>query len=442
MRRESGAPMVGQGGLNDGRKVHFVLLAALLVIASMTVLGACGNATDPAGDSRDTTAASPMPEATGEPLMFGFDEGFTGFMAMDVELGREGHPDQARHDPEPVGGPAGRVQEGRQRLRPGPGRRQGPPARRERRHPVHGRPDLLAGGRRRHRLPGQGRRHPAVLHRRAAERQPQDGQRPRLHAQRPVRLAGLLLRQVRGRAARLQDRQLRQPRGHGRPSAAGRLREGPRRERRRGRSARSTCRSTPSTSARTSRRSRTPTPPTSGCSATAPRRSSSSTTTTASPRRSSRRCPTTSASSSSPTSVSSAWAWSPATSTAPRSRTTGQRRVRRGLPEAVSGRVPAAAGLRRLPGGRALPAGRQGRRWRHDACDAHRGHVDHHARHAGRQRHDEALSRTRSSRSATGTSSRPKRSTGVSRGCRSTPTSRWNWASEHELREVAFSQLP
>jgi len=72
------------------RKVGFAVLAALLVIVSMAVLGACGNATDPAGDSRDTTAASPMPEATGEPLVFGFDAGFTGFMAMDVELAEKG----------------------------------------------------------------------------------------------------------------------------------------------------------------------------------------------------------------------------------------------------------------------------------------------------------------------------------------------------------------
>jgi branched-chain amino acid transport system substrate-binding protein len=72
------------------RKVGFAVLAALLVIVGMTVLGACGNATDPAGDSRDATAASPMPEATGEPLIFGFDAGFTGFMAMDVELAEKG----------------------------------------------------------------------------------------------------------------------------------------------------------------------------------------------------------------------------------------------------------------------------------------------------------------------------------------------------------------
>ena len=72
------------------RNIYFVLLAALLVVASATVLGACGSATDPAGDSRDTTAASPMPAATGEPLIFGFDAGFTGFMAMDVELAEKG----------------------------------------------------------------------------------------------------------------------------------------------------------------------------------------------------------------------------------------------------------------------------------------------------------------------------------------------------------------
>jgi branched-chain amino acid transport system substrate-binding protein len=72
------------------RKVYFVLLVALLVVVAVTALSACGNATDPAGDSRSSTEASPMPAATGEPLIFGFDGGFTGFMAMDVELAEKG----------------------------------------------------------------------------------------------------------------------------------------------------------------------------------------------------------------------------------------------------------------------------------------------------------------------------------------------------------------
>jgi branched-chain amino acid transport system substrate-binding protein len=72
------------------RKVYFVLLAALLVVASAAVLSACGKAADPAGDSRSSTAASPMPAATGEPLKIGFDEGFSGFMAMDAQQAEQG----------------------------------------------------------------------------------------------------------------------------------------------------------------------------------------------------------------------------------------------------------------------------------------------------------------------------------------------------------------
>ena len=90
MRYRSGAPSWdNKGERMTYRKVYFVLLAALLVAAA-ALLGACGTATDPAGDSRDTTAASPVPAATGDPFIFGFDGGFTGFMAMDVELAEKG----------------------------------------------------------------------------------------------------------------------------------------------------------------------------------------------------------------------------------------------------------------------------------------------------------------------------------------------------------------
>ena len=92
MRHRSGAPQVGphKGERMTYRKVYFVLLAALLVVITATALSACGNATDPAGDSRSSTEASPMPAATGEPLKIGFDEGFTGFMAMDATVAEQG----------------------------------------------------------------------------------------------------------------------------------------------------------------------------------------------------------------------------------------------------------------------------------------------------------------------------------------------------------------
>jgi branched-chain amino acid transport system substrate-binding protein len=72
------------------RKVHFVLLAAVLIIAAAMTLGACGQAGDTGARDSSSTGASPLPAATGEPLIFGFDAGFTGFMAMDVELAEKG----------------------------------------------------------------------------------------------------------------------------------------------------------------------------------------------------------------------------------------------------------------------------------------------------------------------------------------------------------------
>jgi len=72
------------------RNVYFVLLAGLLFVASAAMLSACGSATDPAGGSRSSTEASPLPAATGEPLKIGLDEGFTGFMAMDAQQAEQG----------------------------------------------------------------------------------------------------------------------------------------------------------------------------------------------------------------------------------------------------------------------------------------------------------------------------------------------------------------
>ena len=71
------------------RKVGFAVLTALLLVAMVAALGACGEAGD-TGARDDSGEASPMPAATGEPLIFGFDAGFTGFMAMDVELAEKG----------------------------------------------------------------------------------------------------------------------------------------------------------------------------------------------------------------------------------------------------------------------------------------------------------------------------------------------------------------
>jgi branched-chain amino acid transport system substrate-binding protein len=71
------------------RKVSFAVLAALLLVAMVSALAACGEAGD-TGARDDSGEASPLPAASGEPLVFGFDAGFTGFMAMDVELAEKG----------------------------------------------------------------------------------------------------------------------------------------------------------------------------------------------------------------------------------------------------------------------------------------------------------------------------------------------------------------
>ena len=139
-----------------------------------------------------------MAAATGEPLIFGFDAGFTGFMAMDVELAEKGiltklDMIQNQWEGRPVeykkadnaSDPVVAVDKARQLVESdGIQFMAGPifsPA-------AAAVTDYLA----------KRRRDPAVLHRRAAERQPQDRQRPRLHAQRPVRPRQGLLRQVRG----------------------------------------------------------------------------------------------------------------------------------------------------------------------------------------------------------------------------------------------------
>jgi hypothetical protein len=72
------------------RQVGFAVLTALLLIAMVAALGACGEAGDTGARDDTGTGESPLPAATGEPLVFGFDAGFTGFMAMDVELAEKG----------------------------------------------------------------------------------------------------------------------------------------------------------------------------------------------------------------------------------------------------------------------------------------------------------------------------------------------------------------
>ena len=69
------------------KRVVFIILA-LVLAAGALVLAACGSSTGSTG-ARDESG-SPAPAATGEPLKIGFDEGFSGFMAVDAQLTEHG----------------------------------------------------------------------------------------------------------------------------------------------------------------------------------------------------------------------------------------------------------------------------------------------------------------------------------------------------------------
>ena len=102
------------------RKVVIAVLALVLVLRAFgaLVLAACGS--DSETDSRSSESAEPTAAATGEPIKIGFDEGFTGFMAVDATMTDKGI--SARHRParRTDRRPARRVHQGRQRLRPRP----------------------------------------------------------------------------------------------------------------------------------------------------------------------------------------------------------------------------------------------------------------------------------------------------------------------------------
>jgi len=70
------------------RKVTLIVLALILALAFATALAACGDDSGSTGAREDS--GSPAPAATGEPLKIGFDEGFSGFMAVDAQLTEHG----------------------------------------------------------------------------------------------------------------------------------------------------------------------------------------------------------------------------------------------------------------------------------------------------------------------------------------------------------------
>ena len=70
------------------KKSLIAIMALALVLAfGILVLAACGS---DSGGTTASTSASPVPAATGEPFKIGFDEGFTGFMAVDAALTDQG----------------------------------------------------------------------------------------------------------------------------------------------------------------------------------------------------------------------------------------------------------------------------------------------------------------------------------------------------------------
>jgi branched-chain amino acid transport system substrate-binding protein len=71
------------------RKVVIAILALVLVLGTLgtLVLAACGGEGDTG--ARDESS-EPTAAATGEPIKIGFDEGFTGFMAVDADMTDKG----------------------------------------------------------------------------------------------------------------------------------------------------------------------------------------------------------------------------------------------------------------------------------------------------------------------------------------------------------------
>jgi branched-chain amino acid transport system substrate-binding protein len=72
------------------RKVVIAISALVLAagVLGALVLAACGGDTGSTGAREESSA--PAAAATGEPLKIGFDEGFTGFMAVDAQLTEHG----------------------------------------------------------------------------------------------------------------------------------------------------------------------------------------------------------------------------------------------------------------------------------------------------------------------------------------------------------------
>ena len=183
------------------RLLVLMFVVVLAVSAFAVACGGDGTTETTAGGTATTAAPS------GEPIKIGFDEGFTSFMAYDCELADKGVKTAlAMLDNQYMGrpleyfaedngsDPVVAVDKARKLVESD-------------KINCHDRPDLLAVGEGRGRLPGRVVGHTADVHRRAADREPGDRQRVGLHPHRLLRFPRLLLRQVPGGAG-LQDGQL------------------------------------------------------------------------------------------------------------------------------------------------------------------------------------------------------------------------------------------
>ena len=204
--------------------LKILVITAVLAVSGLAVI-ACGSGSGSTGapgrDRRGVAGAGGHRRAAQDRLRRRLHR----LHGHGRQPGRAGHPHGHRHGRRPVDGPAHRVLQGRQRLRPGAGRGQGPAARGERRHPR----TWPARSSRRPPRPS-----PTTWPRPAASRSAPSCGQPSDNLKTANGLAfmpnglygsqGYYFGKYAAERARLQDRQLHQLRGHRRASAAGGLR--------------------------------------------------------------------------------------------------------------------------------------------------------------------------------------------------------------------------
>ena len=185
------------------KRPSILLVIMLVVIMAVSALAAaCGGdeeTTTTAGGTETTAGGTETTgAATGEPIKFGFTEGFTGFMAYDTELAEkgiltaldmlgnqwEGRPLEYLKE-DNGSDPVVAVDKARKLVES------------DNINCMIG-PIFSPSAKAVADYPGQVVRHPADLHRGTADREPGDRQRVGLHPHRLLRFPRLLLRQVPG----------------------------------------------------------------------------------------------------------------------------------------------------------------------------------------------------------------------------------------------------